>query len=231
MGDRSLTRLAGIFSLLSAACLIGAMALGISQGGKGPGPIDFGDPHVLADLRAGGKASFILELLALIAPTLSLGAGLGWYPLLRDKGGYVAIGILLWYVGMIFVIWQDAMEFTLATSLPELHAQAEDARAEALLAIGALGGRTIEIFLLLGDVLSFFGILIVCTALLRGTGSMRLIGVCGTASAVLICAGLLFPPLGLARLIGFLLFLIWMIAMGVVMLRWRVVEPTWRNGV
>lgn len=221
MGDGSLTRLAGIFSLLSAACLIGAMALGISLGGKGPGPIDFGDPQVLAQLRTGGKASLVLELLALIAPTLSLGAGLGWYPLLRDKGGYVAIGILLWYVGMIFVIWQDAMEFALAAWLPDLHAGVEGTRAEALLAIGAMGGRTIEIFMLLGDLLSFCGILIVCTALLRGTGSMRLIGACGAASAILICAGLLFPPLSLARLVGFLLFLIWMIAMGVLMLRWQ----------
>ncbi len=86
MGDTSLTKLSGIFSLLSAACIIAAIAIGIASGGQGPQAMDFGDPALLARLHEGGSTTLLLVSLALIGPALGLGAGLGWHVLLRSQG-------------------------------------------------------------------------------------------------------------------------------------------------
>lgn len=120
MRDTSLTRLSGIFSLLSAASIIGAIILGMALGGRGPAAMDFGDPALLASLQGAGAKAVLLEILALVGPALALGAGLGWWPALRDRGSYVALGVLLWYLGMIFVIWQDAAELALVLHLPPI---------------------------------------------------------------------------------------------------------------
>jgi len=183
--------------------------------------MDFGDPVLLASLQGAGTRGVLLEVLALVGPTLALGAGLGWWPVLRDRGSYVALGVLLWYLGMIFVIWQDAAELALVLHLPHHYAAADGARAEALLAIGSISGEVIHVMRLLGDLVSFFGLLLVSLAMLGKPGRWKLLGGIGIASAVSIIIGLLYPPLLILRLIGFILFMVWMIAMGIAMLRWR----------
>lgn len=220
MADTSLTKLSGVFALLSAASAIGAIIIGVSSGG-GPAAINFGDPDTLASLRQAGRQAQVLELLALIGPTLALGAGLGWRQLLSQDGAYVSLGVLLWYLGMIFVIGQDAAELALVFHLPWIYAANEGAAAASVLAFGDIAGEIIHVFMLLGDFISFFGLALISVALLRRRGGWKLIGAAGALSAILICAGLAVPVLAPTRLLGFILFMGWMIAMGVAMLRWR----------
>jgi len=220
MGDTSLTKLSGIFSLLSAACIIGAIAIGIASGGQGPQAMDFGDPALLARLHA-DKNAILLVSLALIGPALGLGAGLGWYALLRGQRAYALLGILLWYLGMIFIVWQDALELVLVTHLPARYAAADATGQAALLAAGGLLGDAIALFTLLGDLISFFGLLLVGVALWEKAGRWRWLGAVGILSAVAISLGLVVPALAPLRLLGFILFMVWMIAMGIAMLRWR----------
>lgn len=89
------------------------------------------------------------------------------------------------------------------------------------MAIGSISGEIIHIMMILGDIVSFFGLLLVSLAMLGKAGLWKLLGGIGIASAVTIIVGLLYPPLLILRLIGFILFMVWMIAVGIAMLRWR----------
>jgi hypothetical protein len=221
MGDNSVLKIAGVASLLSVASIAAAIVIGIGSGGGGPVAIDFGDPSVLRSMEAGGQVPVLLSLLALIGPSVSLPAGLGWHRLLAHKGSYVLVGVVLWYLGMIFVIWQDAAELTLIAHLPGAYAAADGAQAEALLAAGGLMGHAIETFIVLGDVISFFGLLLVNLAMWTLGGKWRILAAIGAASCVLIAGGVALPVLAPARLPGFVLFVSWMTAMGIAMLRTR----------
>jgi hypothetical protein len=219
VGDGSILRIAGLFSLLSVASIMAAIVIGVSTGGGGPVAIDFGDPEVLQAMAASGRVPVLLSFLALAGPTLGLPAGLGWLRLVGHKGGYVLAGVVLWYLGMVFVIWQDAMELVLVAELPQAYAAADGAQAEALLAAGRLLGAAVETFIVLGDVVSFFGMLLVNVAMWALGGRWRILATAGAAACVLITAGVAFPALAPARLPGFVLFVAWMAATGLVMLR------------
>lgn len=219
MGDRSVLRIAGLFSLLSVASIVAAIVIGVSLGGGGPVAIDFGDPTVLRDIASAGQVPVLLSFLALVGPTLGLPAGLGWYRLLGHKGGYVLMGVVLWYLGMVFVIWQDAMELVLVAELPKAYTAADGAQAEALLAAGRLLGAAVETFIVLGDVVSFFGMVLVNVAMWTLGGRWRILAAAGAAACVLITAGVAFPALAPVRLPGFVLFVTWMAATGIAMLR------------
>jgi hypothetical protein len=85
---------------------------------------------------------------------------------------------------------------------------------------------------LVGDVVSNIGILLVGIAMTRGVrGVPRWLGVLGIVAAVLIALGLVATTLapdavalGAARPAGFQLFMVWLVATGVVMWRWRPAE-------
>lgn len=221
MADTSILRIAGIGALLSLACIVATIAIGISSGSGGPVALDFGDPASLERMRAGGAIPPLLSLLALIGPSLGLLMGVGWWKLLGHRGGYVLAGVVLWYLGMVFVIWQDALEYVLVANLPEDYAASSGARAEALLATGALLGKSIEVFTLVGDTINFAGLLLVDWALWRSGGKWRILAVIGALSSVLIAIGLYVPSLAIVRLPGFMLFTAWFASMGIAMLRGR----------
>lgn len=221
MADRSMLQLGGISALLSVAVIAATIGVGIVVGGGGPVAIDFGDPAVLNALRGGGQGPVILSLLALVAPALSLGAGVGWHWWLKERGGYVKTGVALWYFGMVFVLFQDALELSLVAHLPAAYAEAQGAQAEALLAAGGLLGKAIETFMVLGDLISFAGLLLVNAAIWSLGGKWRILAAIGFASCVLIALGITMPGLTPARLPGFILFTVWMTWSGIAMLRWR----------
>jgi hypothetical protein len=214
-------RIAGTFSLLSAGALIGAAVLGIAMGGEGPAPIDFGDREVLARLASAGPTGVLLETLALLAPVLALGAGIGWLRLAGQESGLARVGVLLWYVGMIFVVAQDAAELGLVRILPGAVAHAGPAEEVALLAIGSVAGEIVRVFIVLGDLLSFGALGLVAAALVQRTGQVRWFGWLGLVCALFVILGLLVPILLPLRLLGFLLFVIWLAGLGLAMLRER----------
>ena len=69
-------------------------------------------PNQLSKIPEGISVAGALWLaqLSLIGPAIALGAGIGWYQVLRTVGSYVASGVLLWYLGMVLIVTQDAVE-------------------------------------------------------------------------------------------------------------------------
>jgi len=93
----------------------------------------------------GERPQVWVDVLALISPVLALPAGAGWYLLAEDRRPLAALGILLWYLGMVFVIAQDALQVAVVTTLPSAYVAA-DASIRCIPALGivmlrARGGR------------------------------------------------------------------------------------------
>src|SRR5262249_39932750 len=189
----------------------------VANGLGGPAAIDFASPEVLRRLNDARPAILWSEALSLVGPTLALGAGLGWYRIVKPAGSYVALGVLLWYVGMVFVIMQDALEYVLVANLPASYF-ASDASAQA--AIGALGASLsafIEVLTLVGDLVGNAGVVLVGVGMLSGVaGVPRWLGALAVVGGTLVALGLVAMAIspnagaiGAARPIGFLLFMIW----------------------
>src|SRR5690606_26470440 len=219
MGDRLTLRIAGVFSLLSVAVLLAAIVLGISAG-RAPGPIDFSQSVVLQQLYRAHDDVVMLSLLALIAPVLALPAGVGWHLLLRHLGGHVTLGAVLWYFGMLLVIWQDAVEYTLVRYLPAAYVPNADLPlSTGLVAAGAILGKLIGTVTVVGDAISFGGILLVALATWQLGGRWRFLAGAGAISALMIVGSFIGTSLEPLRLPGFVLFMVWMAGMGIAMLR------------
>lgn len=214
-----IVRIAGTISLLSSAVLLTLIVIGIASGGGGPVPLDFGDPIVLERLAASGSTGHLIEVLALIAPVLGMAAGIGWLYLAGKDRGEVRMGVLVWYIGMIFIVGQDALEVAAFETLPAAYLASGEATAESILVLGDLTGNVIHILTLLGDTLSGAGMVLVALALLARADRLRLFGWIGIASVVAALGGLAIPGLSLLRLPGFLLMLVWNVGLALAMLR------------
>jgi len=227
--DTALTRISAAFSFLSPLVVVATIAVMIAGGLGGPAAIDFASPDVLRHLKDSRPAILWSEALSLVGPIVALGAGLGWYRILKPAGSYVALGVLLWYAGMIFVITQDALEFTLVARLPDAYFASDASSQAAIAALGSTLGSFIDVLTLVGDLVSYFGILLVSIAMLSGVQRVpRWLGILGLLAGVLIAIGLVAGaispnagPIGAARPLGFLLFMAWFVGTGVVMARWR----------
>jgi len=215
----SVLTIAGVFSLLSAAVLIATIALGITMGGGGPMTIDFGDPATLALIGAGGQIGHLLTTMALVAPALALGAGIGWLDLGGRERGEVRAGVLLWYIGTLFIVTQDALELAAVETLPAAYQAATAEARSAVLALGAFATSAIRILTLLGSVVGDLGMLLIAAGLLARNDRLRIFGWVGIGAVLGRTAGLLIPALAPLRLLGFALLLVWLVGLGIAMLR------------
>ena len=227
MNDASTLRMAAVFSFLSplSIVLVIPLAGAVAAVGGGPGPIDFGDGATLERLAALGAAPARVDLLALLGPALALPVGFGWYLLLRRTSRLATLGILLWYLGMIFIVTQDALQLAFVTRLPAAYAAADVVARPAIVAVGASLAAAIEVLASVGR-LGDFGFLLVALAILRCASTPKWIGAVGVLSSGLsLGAGILslaLPQvtwLGLGVPIGIVLLLVCIAALGVVMLR------------
>lgn len=227
--DRNLVlRVAAVFSFLSAACIFVMMlaAAGL-RGAGGPGPIEFGSSEVLLRLASLSSTAIRVDALALAAPVLGLGAGLGWYHLAAQESRLsAAYGVLLWYVGMILVVTQDALQLALVSHLPQAHASVDEGTRATLEILGASFAAFIRT-LVYASQISGVGLVLLCRALRTAAQVPRWLTTVGMIAAVLpvlsqLAVALLpgIPALGLGVPLGILLLtLFWGPAMGTVM--WR----------
>jgi hypothetical protein len=209
-----LRTVSALFSIASGVVLVITIALGVATGGAGPMGIDFGDPAVLAQLAARGGTQHLIEGMALTAPALALGAGLGWLMLAGDRA-IGRLGIVLWYAGMIFVLVQDGIELALVQVLPSAYAD----NPGATVIVGTAGSAIIGILTMLGDGISNVGAIILALAILQGSGRYRVAALILLASSSLLLIGVMLPALSVLRLPGFVLFLVWLFAAGIELLR------------
>ncbi len=224
--DTVLMKISGVFAILSPLSIFAGIPIGIGlEGVGGPGPIDFGNPETLTQLRAHAPQTVWIDTLALIGPVLALPVGVGWYRLLRETGSLAALAVVLWYVGMVFVITQDALQLALVTTLPELHAAASDAARPAIEAFAASMGYAIEVIAAVP--VEAFATGLLCIVMLQSTAVPRWIGALGLASVAVICGMRLLavafaePLVGVVVASGFMALMVFILSTGVVMLRWR----------
>jgi len=225
--DSSLTRISAICSFLSPLCVFVAIPIAVAADIP-PGRIDFGNANTLQRLVTAMPSALWLAHLSLIGPTIALGTGIGWYQVLRTVGSYVAFGVVLWYLGMVLIVTQDAVEVAIVDYLPAAYVAADASLRPSLLALGAGTSRSLDMVAAVGDSLSFLGLALINVALWRYRPTLRPLAGLGFVSVFLILGGLSLPSVssglqGLARLFpaGFMLFMLWMVGMGIVLLRWK----------
>ena len=167
-----------------------------------------------------------LESLSLAAPVTSLGAGYGWYWLVRGGAPDGAMGVVVWYLGMIFVIINDTLELGLVATLPAQYQRADDTLKPALLGFGAIVGYCIELFSLVGGLVSFSGVALIAISMLHVPSLPPWLGALGIIASVLILVSRIgthlvrsLKPLGVLGLVGFILFMTWILSTGIFTLR------------
>ena len=226
MNDATILRIAAVFSFLSPLAILAGIPFAAELGGVGgPGPIAFADGEVLLKLAELGAAPVQVDTFALIGPVLALPAAAGWYLLLRSTSRVAAFGIVLWWLGMVFVVIQDALQLAFVSTLPTAYAGADITLRASIEVLGASAARSI-------DVLSFvshigdFGFLLVSLVMLRAAVIPKWIGMLGLLSSlVTLIAGVLafaLPSiawLGVGVPIGIMLLLVCIAGLGFVMLR------------
>ena len=226
MNSLFVVRIAGVSALLAVIAQFGAM--GIAANGIQPGaPLDFSDgPQLLA---AGDVTPAVLGLvLATISPSLGLPIGLGLAVVLKNARGYSLFGATIWYVGMTLALVHEVLRIVLFWRMPGLYQRATEAARPAVLALGDLVVHVQDLLSLLAIVLTFgvgqtvLGVGIVRTgALPRSLGWVMLVQGAGV--------GLVAYPLQYFRVAGaslvvlaaMMVFFLWLIAIGVTLLRWQ----------
>jgi hypothetical protein len=221
MGDRLVLRIAGALSLLAVAAIVAAIVVRIGLG-RNFGPEDFSQSVILQQLYLAGPAAVQAALLALIGLLLLLAAGLGWHQMLRVQGSHVTLGAILWYIGMVFLILQGAVEYSLTSFLPQAYVPAAELPlSTGLVAAGGAMSVIARTLSAIGDAVSFAGVLLLGAALWQMGGRWRILGAGGMGAALLGWLGLASGEMVPLRPVGQGVFLLWVAAMGVAMLRWK----------
>lgn len=228
MNEKHALKVSGIFAVLAPLMIVAAIPFSPAvRGFGGPGPIDFGDARVLEQLSANQSAAIWVDIFALVGPTLALGAGFGWYLMLRRTSILALYGVLLWYVGMVFVVAQDALQLAFVTKIPAAYAAAGDASKATVLAVGDILAYTVEVLTFVG-VVSHVGAFIVYLVSLRARSVPTWLAVSGlAASSVVIVSTVLTafvpdaPMLGIGMPIGLLAGIFLFFAWGILMMRWK----------
>ena len=227
MNDATTLRIAAVFAFLSPLMIFAGIPFAAQLAGAGgPGPIDFGDGAVLARLAELGDAPVRVDLFALLGPIFALPATMGWYVLLRTEGRLAQLGVVLWYVGMLFVITQDALQLALVSTLPASYAAADISTRSAIEAVGGGLGYAIKVLAFAGHLPSSFGSILLSLLMWRCAAIPKWLAGFGLAAALLaFVSGVLgfafpkVPALGIGVPIGIFMILGWGIGLGVVMLR------------
>lgn len=224
--------IAGVLSIVNPLLILVALPFAARlRGVGGPGPIDFGDARVLEQLHEVQADAVWVDTIALIGPTPALGIGIGWYLMVRRTSVLALYGTVLSYVGLVFVVAQDALQLAFVSRLPAAYVAATDAAKPAILAAGDTLGYAIEVLANVG-IVGYVGAFIMYLVTLRTPSIPRGIGVVGAmASGLAILSSLLVlmipqvPMLGIGRPIGILSNIMVGFALGIVMLRWKESEP------
>jgi hypothetical protein len=219
LGDATVTRICGVFLLLSGA--LGLVAAPVAMSIGYPVFADFGDGEALSRLAAAAPAPFLFGLLQICLPTFALASSLGFYYLLRSAGAVVVLGVVLNALGLVFTTIQDGIEVTLVHYLPASYVAADEVTQPTALAIGEFGTTAMGVFGRLG-IVGYVGLLLISWGMWR-LGRWKWIAALYFAVFVLITgasiAATAIPALSVAFPIGFTGLRIWMILAALLMLR------------
>lgn len=106
MGDVALPRIAGVFLLAAVATNLIAFVIGSSRGLAPPPAFDIGNAQ---HLSADASSHWLPLTLSLLSPVFAIPAGLGIYHVLKSAGWPALFGVVMFFVGMIFVVLLDVL--------------------------------------------------------------------------------------------------------------------------
>ena len=224
--DTTLPKLAAILSFASVLTNLAAFAIGTSRGLVPPTAFDFGSDFDLRRLSAEHTAHLLPLALSLLSPVLAIPVGLGWFHILRRAGWPALSGMVLFVVGMIFVVLLDVVELVVIAKFAPAYGGASEAAKPVLLAIGSTLETTRAVLAYVGHFFSFgLAQLAWGVAILKVPTLPRWLAWLAFAPAVTI--GWLATALELAGRsggplvpIGIVTFFVWFLSMAVVLFRW-----------
>jgi hypothetical protein len=227
MNDRALPRIAGVFLLAALTTNMMAFFIGTSRGLAPPPTFDFGDRQQLERLSAESGAHLFPLTLSVLSPVLAIPAGLGIYHVLRAAGWPALFGVVMFFIGMIFVVLLDVLELLAIARVAPAYGAAPDFARPSIQALGGTIDSAIDV---LGYVGHFF-----CFGLAQlawGIAIIKVPGISNWLGGLSFIPGILIgwlPPLiaiaGVSAApvigVGIIAFLTWLIGMTVVLLRWK----------
>jgi hypothetical protein len=220
-------RIAGLFSLLAVAAQVAAFAIAFSAGIQPGAPLNFSDGAQL--LAAADSRPGLLGLVfATISPSLGLPLGIALFVVLKDAKGYALFGAMMLYVGMTIALVHEVLRITLFWRMPGLYQRATEEARPAVLALGDLVVHIQDMLSLIAFILMFgvgftsLAIGIIRTgAIARSLGWVLLILGVGVGLVAYPLQYFRFPAASLVVLAAMTVFFLWLIAVGVTLLRWR----------
>jgi hypothetical protein len=227
MPDASLVTIGAACAILCPATLASGLIVG-SIYGLSTESLSFGTGEHLLRLNEKQFGYLLRQVLLLLGTLLAIPLGLTLYQILKAAGSYVGIAALAWAFGLILAILNDLLTIVMLAQLLPAYAISTSAERPALEAISSVFDPLIRYLQLIGDMLfigvgaGLFAIAILQTVVLPGW-----LGWLGLLASVL--AGWLNRPaklfkaagerLALLGTFGFLLFMCWLIMVGVGLLR------------
>jgi hypothetical protein len=141
-------------------------------------------------------------------------------------GRLAQLGVVLWYIGMVFIILQDALQLAFVSTLPAAYAAGDVTTQAAIEAVGASFGSAIDVLAFTGHLPNGLGFLLLSLLMWRCGAIPKWIAGLGVMSSTLaLGSGVLafvFPDVvwfGVGVPIGIMLLLVCIAGLGVVMLR------------
>lgn len=227
MTELFVVRIAGVSALLAVAAQFAAFGIAFANGIQPGAPLDFNDG---AQLLAAAEASpgLLGLVFATISPSLGLPLGIGLYVAIKQAKGYALFGATMTYVGMTIALVHEVLRIALFWRMPVLYQRAAEETRPAVLALGDLVVHVQEMLSLIAVVLLFgcgYSVLalgIIRTgALPRSLGWVLLILSVGVGLVAFPLQYFRTPGASLVVLAAMMVFFLWLIVMGVVLLRWR----------
>ena len=228
MTNVSVVKVGGVCAILTTVSFIVAGILGGVSGEQTLIPVvdEVVDWLVVVN---GGRAAFLASgWVILLVPVLAIAAVLGLYYALRQAGHLLWIAVVASVSGALLVQVSHIIPLAMAWELAPGYVAASDATKPALEVIARTLAMSSQLMNTVGDTLFLgVGILLFAISILRTSVLPKWTGWLGLVPAVLWgWLGLLNPISDVIEgigTIGFLAFFLWMVAIGVTMLRLR--EP------
>jgi hypothetical protein len=216
-----------VSALLAVIAQFAAIGIAVANGIQPGAPLDFSNGTQL--MAAGDVTRAMLGLaLATISPSLGLPLALGLAVVIKDARGYALFGATMSYVGMTLALVHEVLRIVLFWRMPGLYQGASEAARPAVLALGDVVVHAQDLLSLMAFVFMFGGGYAVLGPGIVRTGALP--RALGWVLLVLgVGVGWVAYPLQYFRVAGASLvvltamtvFFLWLIAMGVTLLRWH----------
>ena len=220
----SLVKVAGVCAILAVVShLAGAIVYFAGIGQVDPD----GVTQILIAMNDNRAAFLTFIWLGLFGAALLIPAALGLFQALRVAGTVLWIALVAMFTGALLWLGAAIINLSIVYELAPGYVEASDATKPALAVIASTLDRIHDVANDVGSVLlRGIGVLLFTLAILRTSIIPKWVGWLGLPSVVLVWLSTLDPVLETLSVlddIAFVLFMVWLVAMGVVLLRLR--EP------